>query len=313
LLAHGSLVDDVDPLNLVPLRGGQTDQAEEFYRRLAAAFPHGNEPLALDLSATPFVSTDQLLLLITVARWWHRRTGFPAVLVGMQPKVHRYLERMDLFTACGSWIQPDAPLAVEECWSRSPASPNLLEVVPIAAGRDGNARDVTVTTKRARGILSTWLRATPAEIDPIVTILAEVASNVVHSRDRGFAAIQHHRLPACHRVSIAVGDLGIGIESSLHQGGGRRGLGRDERPQGSAAILRALDLGVTSRSTVGGVGLHLVSTIVNAWHGTLVIRSGSACVRIVGGQAYTQDGLVDVPGTQVTITVRSALGNSVPI
>jgi hypothetical protein len=102
-----------------------------------------------------------------------------------------------------------------------------------------------------------------------------------------------------------VGDLGIGIEESLGQQGARLGLAHGEAPPvGADAILRALQLGVTSRGDVGGVGLHLVNTLVKEWRGTLAIRSKQSSVRLVAGEAQSKNGLIEVPGTQVVITVH---------
>lgn len=128
---------------------------------------------------------------------------------------------------------------------------------------------------------------------------------MTHSRDRGFALIQHHKRQSGGRVSISVGDLGIGIEASLRVQGARLLLAENEAvPTGSDAILRALELGVTGRGEVGGVGLHRVRAIVDDWQGTLVIRSCQSRVQIVAGEVRTRNGLAKVPGTQVTITVR---------
>lgn len=283
---------------------------DTLYDQLGDALAIGRaDPLAIDLSRLSFVRPNELLVLVTVARLWHRHIGQHTTLVGMQPEVHRYLERMDLFTTCGDWLQQDHELPLAERYARSRASRNLLEVVPIAADNDQNSRDVTDTTGRAKDILETWFGAKTPAVGRLLTILSEIASNVAHSDDRGFAVIQRYRNPADPaaggRVVVAVADLGIGIEASLRRRrawggpGGRRALGT-----GSGAILRAFDLGVSSRETVAGLGLPRVRQIVGEWHGLLAVRSFGSSVRFEEDAVYTQDGLAEVPGTQVTITAQ---------
>ena len=104
---------------------------------------------------------------------------------------------------------------------------------------------------------------------------------------------------------MAIADLGIGIEASLRS----KTLTGAARSQpafttGSGAILHAFALGVTSRDTVAGLGLARVQAIVEEWHGTLHVRSDSACVRFDADLVVPDDGLPAVPGTQVTFTVR---------
>jgi hypothetical protein len=59
------------------------------------------------------------------------------------------------------------------------------------------------------------------------------------------------------------------------------------------------------------MGLYQVKTLVDRWQGILAIRSGRSSVRIAESQIYVRDGLVEVPGTQVTIIVRGVAENIV--
>lgn len=282
------------------------DHVETFYQELIAAIaakPTGS--LVIDLSPASFITTDALMRLITSGRLWHRMTGHPVILDGMRPNVHQYLERMDLFTSCGDCIRPASEIAAGDRWSRSRASDNLLEVMPVSAETAQNSRDVTTAFARAQRILRAWFGTDLETIGPIATMLTETASNVAHSHDHGFVVIQHHRGQTGDRVTIAVGDLGIGIEDSLSQQGARLELASGEPPPvGADAILQALELGVTGRGDVGGVGLHLVKSIVEQWHGTLAIRSKKSSVRIIAGEVRARNGLVEIPGTQIVIDVR---------
>lgn len=300
----------MEPLRLVSSDGSHLDATETLYRSLHGPLAAGvNHPLAIDLSSVSFLPAQELLTLVTAARFWHLRTGQRTTLVGMPHHVHRYLERMDIFTTCGAWIDQEHELDLDDRLDRSPVSRKLLEVMPLASNEERNAWDVIDAVRRARLILDSWFDADEASVERLVRVLSEIASNVVHSQDQGFAIIQHYREPgqgdSGGRVTIAVADLGIGIEASLRtrlvQGSHRRG---SFAPAGSKAILHALDLGVTSRDTVGGLGLTRVRSIVDEWQGSLLIRSLDAAVHIDAGQVTVQDALPFVPGTQVTIRVR---------
>jgi hypothetical protein len=183
----------------------------------------------------------------------------------------------------------------------------------ISSDEPQNSWDVTTAVGRAQHILATWFSNDLPGVGSVATILSEVASNVTHSRDQGFAVVQHHRWPPGGRVTMAIGDLGLGIEASLRQQGARLGqFHKGLPPTGSGAILRALELGVSSQGDVRGMGLYQVRTLVDRWQGILEIRSGRSSVRIAEGNIYVRDDLVEIPGTQVTITVRGITGSIVP-
>lgn len=146
-----------------------------------------------------------------------------------------------------------------------------------------------------------------------MTLISEISSNVTHSFDQGFALIQRYRSHTSARlgssVIVAIADLGIGIQASLKDKTQDLRL-HDSRPlrTGSDFILRALDLGVTRRAEIGGLGLSRVKMIVEEWQGSLFIRSFSSRVLFANNRMYVWDDLVEVPGTQVIITVGEGLG-----
>ncbi|MDP9469085.1 MAG: hypothetical protein M3Q71_00240 [Chloroflexota bacterium] len=302
------------------VRGGvcRPDTAEALYDQVIGARPAGQtEPLTLDLSQVSFVPADMLLRLVTVARLWHRWTGHRTALVGMRSDVHQYLERMNLFSTCGEWVEQEHPLDPLGRYGRSRASRTLLEIVPLSADKWQNRRDVTDAVLRAERILTTWFSSNGHGFHHLLTILSEIASNVTHSLDQGFAVIQRYRdprrSPAGSRVTIAVADLGIGIETSLRRKRARIGLdGPGALQSGSGAILQAFQLGVTGRDTIGGLGLARVQSIIEEWRGSLTIRTHQSAVRFEGDAVYPQDGLAEVSGTQVTITVRGISDDDPP-
>jgi hypothetical protein len=284
---------------------------EQFYEQAVAALAKcdWSDRLILDLSRVVFVRPHGLIALVTIARLWHAKTGCRVELVDIRPDVHAYLERMDLFARCGPWLEVCEPLADDARFDRSPASPNLLEVLPIASDEEVNASDVAEALERVGLIVDTWFDADASAVGRLLTMLSEIATNVVHSRDRGFATIQRYRRGPSHRsslVAFAVGDLGIGIEASL-----RRRPGRPLDPglhTGSDYIHHALRLGVTSRGSIGGMGLYQVQKLVEEWNGVLIIRSRRSVVRAGADGIRTYDGLTDIPGTQVAVFVQGSTG-----
>jgi hypothetical protein len=192
---------------------------ERFYGQVAQALAEAriSDDMSLDMSSVNFVVPEGIIALVTAGRLWHGVTGNSVRLCGLAPLVHGYLERMNVFTTCGIWLKEESLLPAYQRFDRSTASQNLLEVIPIAGTEDRNAPDVHAAVTRANAIVGAWFDADADAIKRLLTMLSEVTSNITHSLDRGFATIQHYRGGGEKggRVSIAVGDLGIGIEASL--------------------------------------------------------------------------------------------------
>lgn len=293
-------------------RFGSSDDYEDLYTRIATMGQQTNpQPLVVDLGSVSFVPVDGLVVLACTARLWHRWTGQKLILHKIDPKVHRYFERMDLFARCQEWLEQEDQLSVLELFDRKPHSERLLELTPIASDENQNAADVTTAVDRVSHILSNLVYQNTRSVGQLCTMLSEIAQNVVHSRDTGYAIVQRYQTNTstgfgnAHRVVITVADLGLGIEGALKGSKAFQAQAvRDQLMCGSDFILKALELGVTSRQTPGGMGLHQVRTIVNEWEGTLSIRSSRSLITITGASITRRDDLVNIPGTHVTISVR---------
>lgn len=283
-------------------------QVEAFYEDLSVAIAWGYKRLVVDLAQVSFVRPDGVIALVTAARLWHTWTGHRIVLINMQQRVHCYLERIDLFGSCAAWLMQDHELSTTEQWDRNPESASLLELLPIAGDEERNARDVGSAVGRAGQILRRWFDAHDNAIRRVMTLISEISSNVTHSLDHGFAVMQRYRdgTRMGSIVVIAIADLGIGIKASLNSKPQGLILHNTRTPlAGSEFILHALDLGVTSRAEIGGLGLPRVKTIVEDCQGSLRIRSFSSEVLFIGHEMQARDNLVEIPGTQVIIEVRS--------
>lgn len=113
---------------------------EHLYGQVAAAIASecASRMLALDCSLLAFVRPEGIAALITVARYWQRVTGQPISLLRLPQNIHRYLERVDLFSQCAPWIVEERPLLEEQRFNRATRSTTLLEVLPLAGEKERN-------------------------------------------------------------------------------------------------------------------------------------------------------------------------------
>lgn len=264
------------------------------------------EQLEVDLSRVSFVRADGVLALLAAARLWHCWTGESTLLTQIPQQVHAYLERANLFTL--PWLIPPSELAPLSRFTRSEQSRTLLEITAISAEPEQNACDVTQTLLCAQRIVASWFTATSASVEGLLTMLAALAENIIHSGDVGHVIIQRYRdsshQPLGSRMVLSIADLGIGIETSLRQ---NPAIVRQRLVRGSQFILAALKPGVTSRTGVGGAGLTRVQDIVSEWHGELYIRSQSSSLLLSPQGSIVRDDLTPMPGTYITISARGAL------
>jgi hypothetical protein len=281
-------------------------QYEDLYTQFVSLqATRASEPIIVDMQAVQFAYVDSLLALTCIARLWHRWSGHTILLQGLHPKVHRYLERMDLFSQCSRWLKQERLLDESERFERKPHSERLLEITPIPSDELQNASVVREAVQRIRAILDTATNRDAQTVGQLCTMLSEITQNVVHSLDEGFAIVQRYRtsgnssLIQNYRVMISVVDLGIGIENSL-----RRSQTQQLLDSGSDYIIKALELGVTSRASAGGIGLYQVRRLVQEWQGTMTIRSQRSRVQIQANGIICTDDLPEIPGTHVTIEVQ---------
>jgi len=270
-------------------------------------YEHGYRgELFVDLTGCQFIAVPGHMALITAGRLWHGWTRHPLCLASIDPEVHAYLDRMDIFDRCASFLSTDQLLPPHLAYNRSASTTNLLEVTAITSEEQKNEHDVRSVMRRASDILGVWY-TDRRHVNQVLTLLSEVTTNITHSHDIGYVLIQRYRDPSeisASRVVVAITDAGIGIQASLtslveH-------LPRRERRrfrQASDYITYALEEGVTSRPNAGGLGLAGVRRRVTDWRGHLTIRSGTSRVDISAFREDKQDDLVYVPGTQVVIQV----------
>jgi anti-anti-sigma regulatory factor len=246
-----------------------------------------------DLSQVRFVKPCGLMALFIAARHLSQCSGQKVTLRNIDTKVLSYLERMDLFQWGSSYLTPDK--TPEECWNRAPKTNKLLELTPIQS-----TEDVGKVVERAYDIFSRWLG--PGPRDALCNVLSELCTNIYdHSGDRyGSVAIQCYQSQGQSIVCVAVGDLGRGIRGSLSARYG----GCERKP---LYFLNDAMSGKTSRlSGRGGMGLQQLQQIVEKYSGCLWLRSENSAILSRGpGKNQGFENLVDIPGTQASVELRS--------
>lgn len=247
--------------------------------------------LELDLSHITFVTPESVLALVCVTRCWYRNRRTPVRLISMNEQVQQYLQRIDLFSQCASYVIFDK--GPGELWHRS-SSANLLEITSIPSDLETNAQAVYTVFQKASSLLLG--RVENSRMKATCDLLSIVVENITHSQDMGHVLMQSYQVAEEHRVHIGIADLGLGIPATL----------KPRYPDltiESAYLLKALEIGVTSRVGLGGLGLFNVDRIVRGQQGSLTIRANCSMLQILRNKVYLRDDLTFFPGTQVYITV----------
>jgi signal transduction histidine kinase len=270
--------------------------------------------LELDLSKVSFIRPAGIITLIALARLWNRQRRGYILITRIQSKVCAYLERMDLFRMYGDLLKISSNIIPSEFYFRSYTSKSLLEILPIPSNELQNPVCVDQAVARAQLILEG--RYGPnTNVNRLCSVFSEILTNVVHSEDDGYALIQSYEdnPDTGMRVEIAVGDAGIGIQASLlsNEQIATEAAHRQWK-KGSDFISYSLVEGVSAKAswadTGRGMGLTLVHQKVGNWEqGMLRIRSGGSMVELSHNQDTPRvfDGLVDIPGTQIVISISA--------
>lgn len=265
-----------------------------------------DEPILLDGSYLNWVEPYSLISLISGCRLLYQSTKQKIVLRRLRDDVHRYLERMDVFDICNTFLSVQQQANNVEKYSRSENSQKLLEVMAIPSSQRTNPIEVKKVLRRSKAILSTWLEDGDL-IRSIQTLVSEIAHNITHSNDEGFIAIQRYKQPYsddnewASEIHIAIGDLGVGIQKSLLQ---QNPMLAKKFKSGSDYILHALEQGTSGVTGMRGIGLPRVQSLVAKWDGQLLIRSGTSKIVIDREDVNISDNLTKIPGVQISIIVR---------
>ncbi len=251
----------------------------------------GTKAAEISLARWEFFDPYSLIFLLLIARQSNIRLNF-----GKESPALPYLSDIGFFEQIKA-LRPETAISSTESAN---AFNILLKITPIE-----RSQDVTDALKRlidsTSAILKDHLSYTPQDSSLFLGAFAEVAHNILdHSGDRGFAAAQIYTTKKGKRfAAIAVGDLGIGIRTSLSQRYPR------ELVNDVIAIRKAFDPAV-SRLDNRGWGLTQVRSIAEKYNGTLWVRSGRGLVKF--HRQFTSYQTHFFPGTQISIYLEERFG-----
>ncbi len=253
-----------------------------------------NDSRALDLSGWEFFDPYSLIFLLLMSRYQpadkpRKALHFGAVNPALPYLGHvGFVEQLKRMATASDVSRNIAPSASREI---------LLKITPIE-----QRQDITEALKHLIDSTATILRDhlsyTPQDSSLFLGAFAEVAQNILdHSGDRGFAAAQVYTTKKGKRfAAIAVGDLGVGIRTSLAQRYPKI-LTNDV-----IAIRKAFDP-AASRFDNRGWGLTQVRSITEKYNGTLWVRSGRGLVKF--HRLFSSFQTNFFPGTQISIYLES--------
>src|SRR5262245_51400491 len=136
-------------IQLRPIGLRTSEQIEVAFQQLHALREQTRGDVELDMSFISFLRPDGILAIVTAARLWHRWTQGHFILTNLQSEVHKYLERIDLFTICGEWLITSQVLQEADRFARSSSSRTLLEIMPITSASPQLSADVHRAYERA--------------------------------------------------------------------------------------------------------------------------------------------------------------------
>lgn len=231
--------------------------------------------VSIDLEHVRFIEPSGLVCLALVIRYLRGCCDRLHIIMPKMRTVRNYLNRIGLFSFLSD-LSDDYISYTELTRSQDACrdSDVLLELTPVHS--EG---DVEIILSKIYTILSVNLKYSSTMITRFLSSLSEVCQNIPqHSEDWGVVVVQTYtnRSSGERFVKMAVGDLGIGIKSSLAQKYSDAFQWTD-----SYAIVRALESNVSRMRDDGrGVGLSQVHAFVRRTGGVMYIRSGSSRVSL---------------------------------
>lgn len=261
-----------------------------------------DEQLSLDLGKIEFINPSNLIMLITTSRVIFDVTGKKVKWVNVSSDVSAYLERINISNV--DFIDFKLPSVWERLYRGSHKSNTLIELQTIDDWKGcGDA------VKRTKEILLQWFpNQLGRSTNEICSLLSETAENSIDhsspSPGHGYCyyILQKYHKEGKDQIQIAVGDIGIGIRSSLKR------IAPDFVSNDVLAIKRALFQGMSGRpDKSGGLGYKRVREIIKQRGGTIHIRSGYGSITYSAHSEEQQntEHRCSFPGTQIFFKISS--------
>lgn len=259
--------------------------------------PEYCEQVSLNFRNVDFITPSGALTLALVSQDICRK-GKIILLSEVNTEILSYLERIDYFQTFPEKIILSRHNSSFESFWRSSKSHNLLEITPIPCEQLNNAYAQALFLPRAEAVLMNSFAKQANSIEKILTMISEIAGNIIHSNDQGYCTIQTYSKDGRVRIHTAIGDFGIGIRKSLLE------FNDIQLIEEADFITHALKLGTSSKEGARGLGLAGVYESIQGLSGGFWVRSGTAGILLQGKSFKIFSNLNYVPGTQVEMSVR---------
>lgn len=273
--------------------------SDNLFEKINVSIEEGS-PVEISLQKVKFVDPYGLVALCLAGRQLWNKSKDLSIVLPDNPDCQSYLHAMGFIQLAKDFAQ--VKNTVEGPASEQQLSQEVvLELTKIEKKEKDPHDDIKNVLERLSTILQNQLNFGEKEISDLTNIVSELCYNIKdHSEDQGFVAVQRYQRHSDGKryVIIGVGDLGVGIKSSL---GKRYDVSSWSNFD---AIVKALKKEFSAYPN-RGLGLYMVSKITKDYGGALHIRSGDA-------RAYLRQNIrgsqtAQFPGTQVSITL-SELG-----
>lgn len=209
-----------------------------------------------------FIKPSGLVLLTLICKNIYLKTNKEISIISNCKDLKAYLKRCDFYK--NPFIKNEANI---KSWSRIANSPTVLEIIHLT-----NPNQVLkIFKERIEPILNTYVNHTA--LWNIRTMINEICNNAFEHSSGGtefgecYLQIQKYK----NRIYIAIGDIGIGITSSLQK--------RYPERHGDKYWLKQVVKGMSSRENSGGMGIPGVEDkTIDFFNGKFYLRSGKALI-----------------------------------
>lgn len=243
----------------------------------------------IDLSAVDFIMPGGIVAVACIARDSFQNDQPLQVTLPANDSVARYASRMGLGDALASCGLPGSLPAV----NHHDRADTLLEC---QYADDASITDLSLLIGQRLDEAGV-----PHQVyEPLEICLFEVADNIrVHAQSGGgfLCAQTYQRGTNRERVSVAVGDIGVGIPATMQ----RHKPASDQHALELATTELVSGLNLARR----GLGLHYLTRLIPKAGGRVTIRSGTAIRIVYPGGPYSTD-VPPIPGTLVEIELPVA-------
>ncbi|MFA6357404.1 MAG: ATP-binding protein [Candidatus Omnitrophota bacterium] len=269
--------------------------SDNLFKKINIPLEEGS-PVEINLQKIKFVDPYGLVALCLAGRQLWNKSKNLSVILPDDFDCQSYLRAMGFVKLAESFAQ--VKNTVDGSASGQQLSQQVvLELTKIEKKEKVPHDDIKNVLERLSTILNSELNFGEKEVSDLTNIVSELCYNIKdHSKDEGFVAVQRYqrRLDNKRYVVIGVGDLGVGIKSSL---GARYDVSSWSHFD---AIVQALKKEFSAYPN-RGLGLYMVSKIAKDYGGALHIRSGDSRLYLRHNARGSQT--VQFPGTQVSISL----------